>query len=179
MSSLDTNLANRELMLTRLRAEVVGPDPAGKPVTLADKQTMTREEFRPPWMQADGQEVVWPDPPTKRYGAGILFPLGATEETVVNATEGIEAIPDVAPEVPLSELPAEKTPSAWEHSSSFGSTADDHEEEDVTLANAFRPSAIGVSFLADLASEADGISIELVNVGRVGQEKTLAQPCGV
>ena len=35
MSSLDKNLANREQMLTRLRAEIVGPDPAGKPVSLA------------------------------------------------------------------------------------------------------------------------------------------------
>ncbi|WP_295550092.1 helicase-related protein [Limnohabitans sp. Rim8] len=179
MSSLDTNLANREQMLTRLRAEVVGPDPSGKPVSLVDKQTMTWEEYRIPRVQADGQEIVWQDPPTKRFGAGILFPLGATEETVVNATEGEESIPDNVPEAPLPGLLTDQVPSAWEHASSFGSTADDQEEEDVTLANAFRPSAIGVSFLADLASETAGISIELVNVGRVGLEKTIEQPCGV
>lgn len=179
MSSLEMNLANREHMLIRLRAEIVGPDPAGKPVSLADKQTMTWEDYRIPRMQADGQEIVWQDPPTKRYGAGILFPLGATEETVVNATEGVDAMPDIVPEVLLPGLQGDKAPSTWEHSSSFGSTADDHEEEDVTLANAFRPSAIGVSFLADLASEIEGISIELVNVGRVALEKTIEQPCGV
>ena len=33
MSPLDKNLANREQMLARLRAEIVGPDPAGKPVS--------------------------------------------------------------------------------------------------------------------------------------------------
>lgn len=178
MSSLYKNLANREQMLTRLRAEIVGPDPAGTPVSLADRQAMTWEEYRIPRMQADGQEIVWQDPPTKRFGAGILFPLGATEQTVVNATEGEEAIPENVPGGELG-LSADEAPLALERASSFGKPTDDPEEEDVTLANAFRPSAIGISFLADLASEADGISIELVNVGRVGLEKTIEQPCGV
>ena len=80
MSPLDQNLANREQMLARLRAEIVGPDPAGKPVSLADKQAMTWEEYRIPRMQANGEEIVWQDPPTKRFGAGILFPIGSTEE---------------------------------------------------------------------------------------------------
>ncbi|MCO4090186.1 MAG: hypothetical protein HEQ17_15115 [Limnohabitans sp.] len=179
MSSLDKNLANREQMLTRLRAEIVGPDPAGKPVSLVDKQTMTWEEYRIPRMQEDGQEIVWQDPPTKRFGAGILYPLGATEETVVNATETEEAILSNVPEVPHPGLLSGDEKSPFERASSFGAPADEPEEEDVTLANAFRPSAIGVSFLADLASEPEGISIELVNVGRVGLEKTIEQPCGV
>lgn len=179
MSSLDKNLTNREQMLTRLRAEIVGPDPAGEPVSLADKQAMTWEEYRIPRMQADGQEIVWQDPPTKRFGAGILFPLGATEETVVNATEDKEAISDNIPVASPLGLQDDDAPLARERASSFGTPADDPEEEDVTLANAFRPSAIGLSFLADLASETDGISIELVNIGRVGVEKTIEQPCGV
>ncbi len=45
MSPLDQNLANREQMLARLRAEIVGPDPAGKPAALADKQAMTWDEY--------------------------------------------------------------------------------------------------------------------------------------
>lgn len=74
MDELNRNLANREQMLSRLRAEVVGPDPAGEQVTLTDKQAMSWEEFRRAKVQANGEEIVWQDAPSKRYGAGILFP---------------------------------------------------------------------------------------------------------
>lgn len=178
MSNLEKNLANREQMLARLRAEIVGPDPAGKPVSLVDKQAMTWEEFRIPRMQADGQEIVWQDPPTKRFGAGILFPVGATEESVVNATEMDDGVqinsPDLAPPGQQSDNEA----ASQERTSSYGAPADDADDEDVTLANAFRPSAIGLSFMADLSVEQSGIVIELVNVGRVGLDRTVEQPCG-
>lgn len=178
MSPLEKNLANREKMVARLRAEIVGPDPAGKPVTLAEKQAMTWEEYRIPRMQEGGQEIVWQDPPTKRFGAGILYPIGATDEAVVNANESEEIAPVHSPELaPPGQLSDEEL-AAREKASSYGGPADDSEEEDVTLANAFRPSAIGVSFLADLSAEAKGIVVELVNVGRIGRERTDVQPCG-
>lgn len=178
MSPLDKNLANREQMLSRLRAEIVGPDPAGKPVSLADKQAMTWEEYRIPRMQTDGQEIVWQDPPTKRFGAGILFPLGATEEAIVNATEAEEVVPLTSPDLaPPGQRPDEEL-AARERAPSYGAPADDAEEEDVTLANAFRPSAIGLSFLADLAAETNAIVVELVSVGRIGLERTVEHPCG-
>lgn len=178
MSPLDKNLANREQMLSRLRAEIVGPDPAGKPVALADKQAMTWEEYRIPRMQTDGQEIVWQDPPTKRFGAGILFPLGATEEAIVNATEADEVVPLTSPDLaPPGQRPDEEL-AARERAPSYGAPADDAEEEDVTLANAFRPSAIGLSFLADLAAESNAIVVELVSVGRIGLERTVEHPCG-
>lgn len=178
MSPLDKNLANREKMVARLRAEIVGPDPAGKPVTLAEKQAMTWEEYRIPRMQEDGQEIVWQDPPTKRFGAGILYPIGATDEAVINANESEEIAPVHSPELsPPGQLSDEEL-AAREKASSYGAPADDAEEEEVTLANAFRPSAIGVSFLADLSAEAKGIVVELVNVGRIGRERTEMQPCG-
>lgn len=178
MSPLDKNLSNREQMLSRLRAEIVGPDPAGKPVTLADKQAMTWEEYRIPRMQADGQEIVWQDPPTKRFGAGILFPLGATEETIVNATEADEVVPLTSPDLAPPGQQTDEELAARERAPSYGAPADEAEEEDVTLANAFRPSAIGLSFLADLAAEAGAIVVELVHVGRIGLERTVESPCG-
>jgi hypothetical protein len=178
MSPLDKNLANREQMLSRLRAEIVGPDPAGKPVALADKQAMTWEEYRIPRMQTDGQEIVWQDPPTKRFGAGILFPLGATEEAIVNATEADEVVPLTSPDLaPPGQRPDGEL-AARERVPSYGAPADDAEEEDVTLANAFRPSAIGLSFLADLAAETNAVVVELVSVGRIGLERTVEHPCG-
>ncbi len=68
MTSLERNLANREVLLSRLRAEVIGPDPSGKPLALVDKQPMSWEEFRIARRQLNGEEIVWQDPPTKRFG---------------------------------------------------------------------------------------------------------------
>ena len=110
MDELSQNLANREIMLSRLRAEVVGPDPAGKPVTLVDKQAMTWEEFRAARMQANGEEIVWQDPPIKRYGAGILFPLGSDEQTVVGASETLEPVALDSSELLPEGAQAERSP---------------------------------------------------------------------
>jgi hypothetical protein len=178
MSPLDQNLANREQMLARLRAEIVGPDPAGKPVILADKQAMTWEEYRNPRKQENGEEIVWQDPPTKRFGAGILFPVGSTEDAVVNATEGEALEPINSPELTPPGLQSDEELAARERAPSYGAPADDPEEEDVTLANAFRPSAIGISFMADLSTEATGLVVELINVGRIGSTRTVEHACG-
>lgn len=139
MSPLDQNLANREEMLARLRAEIVGPDPAGKPVSLADKQAMTWEEYRIPRMQANGEEIVWQDPPTKRFGAGILFPIGSTEEVLVNANEGEALVPVNSPELAPPGLRSDDELAAQERAPSYGAPADDPDEEDVTLCQRVPP----------------------------------------
>lgn len=174
MKSLEKNLANREEMLKRLRAEVLGPDPAGKPVQLADNQSMSWEEFRVARRQLNGEEIVWQDPPTKRFGAGILFPQGADEllaETVADA--GGDAPPDSSELRPESEQ--QENPAAERAQFDNSENADD---EGVTLANAFRPSALGISFLADMGAEGVGFRVELVSVGRVGPRRTIEGPCG-
>ena len=85
MTDLEINLINREQMLSRLRAEIVGPDPCGTPVLLIDKQEVTWAEFNLARKQLNGEEILWQDPPTKRYGAGVLFPIETTEETELTA----------------------------------------------------------------------------------------------
>lgn len=178
MTPLQRNLANREQMLQRLRAEVVGPDPAGKPVTLVDKQAMTWEEFRTARRQPDGEEIVWQDPPTKRFGAGILFPQGVDELVSEEAAENVEGSvsesPELRPEGEVKDSSAEKV----EQKAASLLPAKEAEDEDVSLANAFRPSALGVSFLGDLGEESLGIGVELVSVGRIGAERTVEGPCG-
>ncbi|MBK7260958.1 MAG: hypothetical protein IPI03_03295 [Rubrivivax sp.] len=129
-------------------------------------------------MQANGEEIVWQDPPTKRFGAGILFPIGSTEEVLVNATEGEALVPVNSPELAPPGLQSDDELAARERAPSYGAPADDPEEEDVTLANSFRPSAIGISFMADLSTETTGLVVELVNVGRVGSARTVEHACG-
>lgn len=177
MTSLEKNLHNREHLLVRLRAEIVGPDPAGKPVALTDRQAMSWEDFRIARKQLNNEEIVWQDPPTKRFGAGILFPQRADDLLVEAATDSGGLL---APE--LTDLPVdggqENTTSSWDDKPINFDIGEDSDEEGVTLANSFRPSAIGLSFLADLGQESRGISIELISIGRIASDRTIEGPCG-
>ena len=80
---IEENLKNRKWLLERTRAEVVGPDPAGDPLVPPEATQLNAvpwDEFRKPRCQTDGEEVLWQDPPTKRYGAGILYPAGVIQD---------------------------------------------------------------------------------------------------
>lgn len=170
--NLAVNLANRKWLASRLRAEIVGPDPVGmaQEFHMSGEIKLTWEEFRKPKRQANGEEVVWQDPPAKRYGAGILFPIGVIEEhEQLRAGEDTQETPFVDPGEnqdvdekleKRAERKASKTPAAMDESEDYA----------VTLANAFRPSAIGLSFLADFSIEGSGLQVEVVNVGRLGSD---------
>lgn len=168
--TLETNLANRRWLLERLRAEVVGPDPVREPEVKLDSEILRRlskeELYRKRKCQVNGEEILWQDPPGKRYGAGILYPALITAAVVESETE----TPDSgnADEFPtMSDEQFRQTEKLLDRSSPL---ADDSEDYDVSLANAYRPSAIGLSFLAELGRETSGFSVELVNVVRLGKE---------
>jgi len=177
MTSLERNLANREVLLSRLRAEVIGPDPAGKPLALVDKQPMSWEEFRIARRQLNGEEIVWQDPPTKRFGAGILFPQGADELLVEAAAEAGGVLPTDSTDLPAVGEQVGESVNEDQNAVQFNA-GDDTDEEGVTLANSFRPSAIGLSFLADFGQESQGICVELVSIGRIASDRTIEGPCG-
>jgi hypothetical protein len=180
MTDLEKNLANREQMLSRLRAEIVGPDPCGIPVSLTDMQALTWEEFRVARRQLNGEEIVWQDSPTKRFGAGVLFPIDTTEQIHSSATEIsgdlLEDPSALTDEQSESESVGRRREGVDRFDSSFEDLAG--EDDEVALTNAFRPSALGVSFLADLESEPIGITVQLVSVGRVDSSKVDERACG-
>jgi hypothetical protein len=164
MASLIRNLQNREWLFRRLYAEVIGPDPAGNPVEIKEdgSTVFTWEEFRKPKKQLDDEEILWQDAPIKRYGAGILFPLGLTEQTTLaeeaNSTQESAEDLDPGPDVRVDEELEKKI---QEDASKVKILADDSENYDVTLANAYRPAAMGLSFLGDFSLEKEGLAIEI------------------
>lgn len=178
---LTNNLANRKWLVSRLRAEIVGPDPVSgdQDVRLgAEQKSFSWEDFRKPKKQINGEEIIWQDPPAKRYGAGILFPIGVLDEREQFRSGDIQqGAPAIEPgenqdvDEKLEKLAERKA-------SKVGVLADESEDYDVTLANAFRPSAIGLSFLADLSEEKEGIRVEVVNVGRLGIDDLQESPAG-
>ena len=166
------NLQNRDWLSERLRAEVVGPDPAGDPFAFdidGKEKIFTWEELRAPKKQLNGEEIIWQDPPSKRYGAGILYPQMVTEAVELNAVhESLETSErQESSDKELSLL--KKLEEQVERSQFKSMKADESEELDVNLANAFKPSAIGLSFLVDLSEEIEGIAVDIVSVNKVNR----------
>lgn len=169
MSSLQRNLHNRQWLLDALRAEIIGPDPPQREraqmVTGPEAlQFASWEEFRKPKIQPNGEEILWQDPPVKRYGAGVLFPCSTTESTELaeDSLLGQEASaePDSSGDPPVVTDEGDTGPEI--PSASKATPVEESENLDVTLANAFRPSALGLSFVADLQSEPSGLLIEVM-----------------
>jgi hypothetical protein len=138
---------------------------------------MSWEEFRIARKQLNGEEIVWQDPPTKRFGAGILFPQGADELLVEAAAEAGGVLPTDSKDLPAVGEQVGESVNEDQKTVQFNA-GDDADEEGVTLANSFRPSAIGLSFLADFGQESRGICVDLVSIGRIASDRTISGPCG-
>lgn len=168
-SDLEKNLKNRQWLVDRLRAEVVGPDPVGESVLDPESNgfCLTWEQLRRPFCSEDGEEILWQDAPSKRYGSGILFPSDTTanEVSVPNSESSFEdsgGSDFIAP----SDRDLKQNERINKNSDSFGDVT---EEADVSTSDDYLPSALSLSFLADLSEAGDKISIELVSVSRQGQ----------
>ena len=154
--SIERNIANRAWLVARLRAEVIGPDPSGIPFEVPADRFLTWEEFRRPKKQVNGEEILWQDAPIKRYGAGVLFPRGLTDqgqlaaEAATASDDEEESRADVGFPEGLDKM-----------AESLSALEDKTENLDVSLANEYRPAALGLSFLADFGAEADGLEIEV------------------
>ncbi len=140
------NAANRDRIVEQLRAELFGPDPAGTELDVSgDLQFEDYVAARGPFRQlGSGEEILTRDSPTKRYGVGVLFPpqtvmVDAVEQEgegegaslAGDTTEGQDGGAEQPSDRPLAVTEAES------------------DDFDLGLANAYQPSTIGVSFLAD------------------------------
>ena len=177
--SLEENVTNRQWLVARLRAEVVGPDPSGEPVITVGAGKLPRcnwQEFRTPRKQQNGEEVLWQDAPLRRFGAGILYPAGSRLTETADDKMYKEA-------TPIDELKQEILKAADRVNDATLLPAitgkDDSEDYDVSLANAMSPSAIGLSFLADLSLLTDSIQVELVNVTRTSSRELVETPAAM
>jgi hypothetical protein len=176
--TLTEHLSNRAWMISKLRAEVVGPDPAGQPCDLRPASALTWEEFRKAKRQMNGEEIIWQDPPTKRYGAGLLYPTGVAEQAEVTRG-GTDVPPDQQIEEDERQAVDEKIERTAERKAAKRRfSLEETDDYDVSLANAFRPSAMGISFLADFGIESEGFQVEVVNVARTDGDAVTEGPAG-
>jgi hypothetical protein len=160
--------APRDAILQALRDEVFGPDPGappsrrGKPLdTSAPLRFANWKEARGPWHDAGtGEEVLDDVEPVRRYGVAVLHPareepdLLAGAVGLATADETSEGSSPPAPEI--QGTPADP----------IEADADDF---DLSLANAYQPSAMAVSFRARLPAGS-----RLVVEGAMGRYEQLS-----
>src|SRR5574341_799820 len=155
--TVDTNLQNRERVIDQLRRELVGPAPDGefidcsKPIVFA-----TWRDSYGPWRDArTGEEILTRDNPTKRYGLAVLYPFGTQqeeenlEEVGADGTGFIAATSEAETPIDPGEALVEQIGKAQDNLPTTP-TDGSRDEFDLSLANSYRPSSIGVSFLAEL-----------------------------
>jgi hypothetical protein len=171
MSEDNQQTAGREEIVRALRAELLGPAPAGKPldkIAFADK-----EESYGPWIDAVTGEEILDRAPLVRYGVGVLYPAPSVsarpgDTAIVELEDAIAAVA-IVPALSAEDREEPYT-GGWEGSAGrLGAVADDA-DFDLSGANERRPTAMGISFLlatqplASMRVEVSGGRYEQVRV---------------
>src|SRR5438128_1009331 len=114
------HLKSRDKLLEKLRAELVGPSPGGNPIDCSKPIAFDEtSQSRRPWKQAaSGDEILQRDPPSRRYGVGVLYPVETGGEpdvadlganAAVSPDDQVTVLPDNAePITPKAEEQIEK-----------------------------------------------------------------------
>lgn len=203
----ERNLKNRRKMVESVRAELIGPDPAGPPLERDPPPTMDWEEWVKffPRIQSDGEELL-KEAPTMRYAAGILHPQFGREEALSarqrqspeeggsDDLEEFEQVDSSSSEpAPRAERgidqKSKKTAKFLESirarifSEDEGSAVDDMSSESGEtdcLTASTRPSAFGLSVVIDSKHIGSGITVELASIHRLGNRNgdLVEAPCG-
>lgn len=153
---MSTNITNRRLILNTLREELVGPSPRGKELDcLSIKPFENVQDPYGPWKQQEnGEEILQRDPPTKRYGIGVLYPWQIIADDSPDDA-GVAAIG-------LSSLDKESSQDAGsaltpqgaadiEKSLAIDAGFDEGLSDlDLSASTTYRPSSMGISFLVNL-----------------------------
>jgi Helicase conserved C-terminal domain len=152
-------LAGRRATLRALEEELVGPCPTGNEIDCEVEIAFPdRESSYGPWrQQGSGEEILQRDRPIKRYGIGVLYPPQTAAEADPGEDESSPESIEV-PEPPAGEslesdqVLAGAAAKAIERIAERQRVPPEGEESDFDLstANAYRPSAMGLSFICDL-----------------------------
>ena len=157
------HVSNREKVIQTLREELVGPYPAGKELDTSKTPVFEGDDWYGPWRQmGTEEEILMRDTPTKRYGIGVLYRYGSEAESNVS-----EAGPDTIGQIGQSQQDEQLS------TTSDSDEGDEREKNlekvrdkvnrlrvdpgqndlDLSLANSYRPSSMGVSFLAEVTEQ--------------------------
>lgn len=160
------HIANRTVLLDSLRRELVGPDPRGEELDCDQAITFAdTESSYGPWKQKGaGEEILQRDPPSKRYGIGVLYPTQTMDQDdsgldvlVTQEAAQPEDIARDSKDDPLTSEARKDLERIQERvQQRKASSAQENESDDLDLssANSYRPSSMAVSFLAEVPKDA-------------------------
>lgn len=158
------HIADRDRILDSLKEELVGPAPAGEELDCTQHVRFDDmgQSYRCYRQKGSGEEILQRDPPTKRYGIGVLYPLGTMAGDTVSdlgqAAAGLTSLEN------SSSMGEAETPSSIytdkaqrELGAQIENAPDDAnaDELDISGANTYRPSSMGVSFLARISADSE------------------------
>jgi hypothetical protein len=156
------HLAGRSKVLEALKQELVGPAPMGDETDCTQPLRFDSAEqaYGAHRQKGNGDEILKRDSPTKRYGIGVLYPVGTIIEhgldqagrgavgsgSLAKAEDG--ALGESIAPVLTAHLEAELAQRGDE-------LAEDSEKDefDISGANTYRPSSMGISFLAEFQEQ--------------------------
>jgi hypothetical protein len=149
---MTNHIETRDEILKALRAELVGPSPLGNEIDCNQPiQFNEPSEAYGPFRQAgSGEEILIRDSPTKRYGVGVLYPLGTgfDEEPTTDTSTDLEPLNGEALESSISDDLLQQIQSISERG---GKLPDETVNDlDLSTTNSFKPSSMGISFLCYL-----------------------------
>jgi hypothetical protein len=155
---MSANITNRHLILKALKQELVGPSPRGKALDCSTSVRFesSRDSYGPWKQKENGEEILQRDPPTKRYGIGVLYPwqivADDTAEDAGNTAIGLHSRDEEdGPNTDSALTPQGATD--IEKSLARDNNRDDGLSDlDLSATNIYRPSSMGISFLAELPS---------------------------
>ena len=161
------HVTNRRRVIQGLMDELVGPSTRGLEIDCSvDIKFISAKESYGPWKQAgSGEEILQRDLPTKRYGIGVLYPLGlAVEEEepeklkaeqlslTQSLEEGSQMLDD---EDALDDQKNENIAEIAAASAVENGQPEEIDDLDLSSANLYKPSSIAISFLAELDEKAE------------------------
>lgn len=159
---MSANIINRRLILKALKEELVGPSPQGKEFDFSTiKPFESSKDSYGPWIQKDnGEEILQRDSPTKRYGIGVLYPwqivADDTAKDAGNAVIGLLSHDEkdgLNTDNALTSQGAEDIEKSLARDNNRDNNFDDGLSDlDLSATNTYRPSSMGISFLAELPS---------------------------
>lgn len=155
----------RTVTLKALREELVGPSPQGKeidcnlPISFDD----TKQSYGPWRQKGSGDEILMRDSPLKRYGVGVLYPIGTSseetsQEPIAEATNSnVNIQNDDLPKDIISEKAQKAIDDIEKRVEKFASDPDT-DDFDISGTNTYKPSSMGISFLAEIP---DGATLKV------------------
>lgn len=171
---------DRTLIVHQLREELVGPSPQGQEIDCSAALSFDDAKLSyGPWRQkGSGEEILQRDPPSQRYGIGVLYPMQtvAVDQDRDPVPEADDRPVDNSITAALVER-ARTTLEKLEDRADRGGFAADVDTEsddfDLSTSNAYRPSSMGVSFLAEVPD--DAVLVVEVTGGRYRSRSVLVE----